>query len=82
VIVLTITQQTSGCTLVQTDETKVLHNPEGRAAGSTLDVLGNLSLDLQTNLDDLKGVGEDLRRKRLLILKSMSIDQKLCQLTT
>jgi hypothetical protein len=67
VIVLTITQQTRGCTLVQTDETKVLHDPEGRPAGSTLNVLGNLSLDLQTNLDNLQGVGEDLRRKRLLV---------------
>jgi hypothetical protein len=64
VIVLTITQQTSGCTLVQTHETKVLHDPEGRAARSTLNVLGDLTLDLQTNLDDLEGVGEDLRRKK------------------
>jgi len=67
VIVLTITQQTSGCTLVQTDKTKVLHNPEGRTARSTINILRNLTLDLQTNLDNLEGVGEDLRRKRLLI---------------
>jgi hypothetical protein len=82
VIALTITQQTSSGTLVQTHETKVLHDPEGGAARSTLDVLSNLTLDLQTNLDDLQGVGEDLRRKRLLTSINMSIHQKMCQLTT
>lgn len=76
-IVLTITQQTSGRTLVQTDETQVLHDPEGRAAGSSLNVLRNLTLDLQTNLDNLQGVGEDLRRERLLIYKGMSIHPKI-----
>jgi hypothetical protein len=70
VIVLTIAQQTGSSTLVQTHKTEVLHDPEGRAARSTLNVLGNLTLDLQTDLDDLQRVGEDLRRKRFVNVKN------------
>lgn len=66
-IVLTVTQQTSGGTLVQTHETEVLHDPQGRAARSTLDVLGDLTLDLETNLDDLQRVGEDLEKRKKLL---------------
>lgn len=73
-IVLTVTEQTSGGTLVQTHETEVLHDPQGRAARSTLDVLGDLTLDLETNLDDLQRVGEDLeKRKKLLTQRKTKV---------
>lgn len=57
---LTITKETSASSLVQTNKTQVLHNPESGATRSTLNVLGNLTLHLQSNFDDLKRVGEDL----------------------
>ena len=59
-IPLTIAKETSAGSLVQTNETQVLHNPEGRAARSTLNILSDLTLHLQSNFDDLEGVGEDL----------------------
>lgn len=57
---LTITEETSASSLVQTNETQILHNPKSGATRSTLDVLGNLTLHLQSNFDNLKRVGEDL----------------------
>lgn len=77
VIVLTIAQQTGAGTLVQTDQTEVLHDPEGGAARSALDILGNLTLHLQTDLDNLKWIGEDLETKRLVTARHMSIDRLL-----
>lgn len=55
-----ITEQTSGSALVQTDETQVANNPHGRSLRGTTSRLGNLTLDLETNLDDFERVGEDL----------------------
>lgn len=57
---LTITQKTGAGSLVQANETQVPHNPHGRSPRDTLDVLGKFTLNLQPNLDNLKGVGEDL----------------------
>jgi hypothetical protein len=59
-VLLTITKQTGTCSLVQTNQTQVLHDPKGRATRSTLNVLRNLTLNLQTDLDDFKRVGENL----------------------
>lgn len=47
-----VTEETSGGTLVETDETEVLDDPEGRSAGDAFDIFSNFSLDLETNLDD------------------------------
>ncbi len=55
-----ITEQTSAGALVQTDQTQVLDNPKRGAARSSLDGLGDLTLNLQANLDDFQGVGENL----------------------
>ena len=58
-----VTQQTCGCTLVQTDETKVTHDPESRALSDLLALTGgglhSFTLNLETNLDNFKGVCED-----------------------
>lgn len=62
---LTITKQTGTCSLVQTHQTQVLDDPECRAARSTLNRLGDLTLDLETNLDNLQRVGEDLKDLQL-----------------
>lgn len=57
---LTITQQASTGSLVQTDQTQVLDDPERRATRGTLDVLSNLTLNLQANFDDFQRVCENL----------------------
>lgn len=58
-----VTQQARGGTLVKTDETKVTHDPKSRALGDLLALarsgLDGLTLNLQTNLDNLERVGED-----------------------
>jgi hypothetical protein len=59
---LTITQETGTGALVQANETQVLDNPHGRTPGSAIHVLCDLALNLESNLDNLKRVGEDLRR--------------------
>lgn len=60
--VLTVTEQAGAGTLIQAHQTQVLHNPHGRATGGSLDGLGNLTLNLQANLDNLEGICEDLIR--------------------
>lgn len=58
-----VTEETGTGALVEADETEVPDNPEGGAArGSTFHagVFRNFTLDLKANLDDLKGVSEDL----------------------
>jgi hypothetical protein len=60
--VLTVTEQASASTLVQSHQTQILHNPHGRATGSSLDRLGNLTLNLQADLDNLEGICEDLTK--------------------
>lgn len=57
---LTIAQKTSAGSLVQADQTKVPNDPHGRSLWNALDVLCKLTLDLKTNLDDLKRICEDL----------------------
>ena len=58
-----VTHQASRGALVKTDKTKVAHDPHGRALGDLLALassgLDGLTLDLKTNLDNLKRVGED-----------------------
>lgn len=61
--VLTITKQASAGTFVQAHQTQVLHDPESRTTRSALHVLCNLTLDLQTDLDNLQWVREDLEEK-------------------
>lgn len=63
--ILTITKETSAGSLVQAHETQILHNPQGRTARSALNVLSNLTLHLQTNLDDLQGVCENLTKLKI-----------------
>lgn len=58
--VLTITQETGAGSFVQTDETQIPDNPHSRSLGNAIDALCKLTLDLQTNLDNLKRVCEDL----------------------
>lgn len=58
--VLTITQQASTGSFIQTHQTQILHDPESRAARSALDVLSDLTLNLQTDLDNLQWICEDL----------------------
>ena len=56
-----ITEQARRRALVQTDQTEVADDPDGRPLRRTLDALGHLALDLKTDLDDFERVGEDLR---------------------
>jgi hypothetical protein len=60
--VLTVTQETSAGSFVQTNKTQISDNPHSRSLGNALDALCKLTLDLQTDLDNLKGVCEDLYR--------------------
>ncbi|KAI6754925.1 hypothetical protein HG531_004031 [Fusarium graminearum] len=55
-----IAEQTRRSALVQSDETQVAHNPHGRSLRCSFNGLGDLALDLETNLDDLEWVGENL----------------------
>lgn len=50
-----ITEETGGGALVEADETKILYDPEGRAAGDSFDVFRDFSLYLEPNLHDFKG---------------------------
>ena len=56
----TITQKTSGSSLVQANETKISDDPHSRSLWNTFDVLCKFTLDLQTNLDDFERVCEYL----------------------
>lgn len=56
----TITQETGTSSLVETNETQVFNNPHSRSLGNAFHVLGKLALDLQTNLDNLKRICENL----------------------
>lgn len=55
-----ITKQASRSALVKTDETQIANNPHSRSLRSTTNSLGDLALDLETNLDNFERVGEDL----------------------
>lgn len=59
-----ITEQARRRALVQTDQAEVADDPDGRPLRRTLDALGHLALDLETDLDDFEGVGEDLQNKQ------------------
>lgn len=50
-----VAEETGRCTLIQADETKVLYDPEGRAAWDSFDSFCDFSLDLETNLNDFQG---------------------------
>lgn len=63
--VYTITKQTCASPSVQTHQTQVLHNPEGRTTGSAFDSFSDLALNLQADLDDFKRIGEHLMRPAL-----------------
>ena len=56
----TISKQACAGTLVQPHKTEVAHDPYGRAPGRIGNGLGHLALDLQSDLDNLERVGEDL----------------------
>ena len=55
-----VTEQTGRGALVEADETEIANNPHGRALGGAANSLGNLTLNLETDLDDFEGVREDL----------------------
>ena len=55
-----IAEQAGRCALVQPNETQVSHDPHGRSLRCSFDGLGDLSLHLETNFDDLERVGEYL----------------------
>lgn len=57
---LTVTKQTGTSPLVQSNQTQVLDNPDCRSAWGTVDSLGDLSLNLETDLYDLEGICENL----------------------
>src|SRR5699024_4092789 len=77
----TVTKETSTHSLVQTHQSQVLHNPERRAARSTLDRLRDFTLDLQTDLDDFKRVGEDLTNSVLALRCSLKSSLETHHLT-
>lgn len=54
----TITEQAGGSSLVETNKTQVLYDPHCGSLGNALDVLCEFTLDLETNLDNFKGVCE------------------------
>lgn len=56
-----VAQQARRRALVQAHQAEVAHDPHGRPLGRALDALGHLALDLEADLDDLEGVGEDLQ---------------------
>ena len=62
-----VAEEASGGTLVKANETKVLDDPHGRATGDAGDRFGNFTLDLQADLNNFEGVGEDLHQ--LLVAK-------------
>lgn len=50
-----IAEETGGGALIEADETKILYDPEGRAAGDAFDIFRDFPLYLEPNLDDFKG---------------------------
>jgi hypothetical protein len=63
-MILTITEKTGTCTLVQSNKTQVSDNPHRRALGGSFHALRKLALNLKTDLDDFEGVGEDLTNEQ------------------
>lgn len=59
-MILTITEKAGAGALVQSNQTQVLHNPHSRAARSSVDRLGNLTLHLEPDLDNFQRICEDL----------------------
>jgi hypothetical protein len=57
---LTVTKQASTGAFVETNKSQVLDDPECRAFRRSFGRLGQLALDLESNLDNLKWVREDL----------------------
>lgn len=55
-----VAEKAGASALVESDETQVLDDPERGATRSAFYILGNLSLDLQADLDNFQGIGEDL----------------------
>ena len=56
-----ITEEAGGGAFVKSDETEILDNPHGGAAGDPFNGFGDFALDLESDLDDLEGVGKNLR---------------------
>ena len=56
-----IAEQAGRSALVQSNETQISYDPHGRSLRCSFDGLGDLSLHLETNFDDLERVGEDLK---------------------
>ena len=69
-----VAQKTCTGTLVQTNNTQMLHNPNGRATWYTA-VLGLFTLHLETNLDDLQWVGENLINLKFSFFFFLSLKQ-------
>lgn len=57
---LTITKQTGAGSLVQANKTQVSYDPHSGSPRDTLYVLGEFTLNLQANLNDLERIREDL----------------------
>ncbi len=57
-----VAEQAGGSTFVEADESKVLDYPHCGAPRSPVHGFGDFALDLETNLDNFEGVGEDLTR--------------------
>lgn len=57
---LTVAEKTSTGSLVQANKTQIPDNPHGGSPRNTFNVLREFTLDLQADLDNLKGVREDL----------------------
>lgn len=57
---LTIAEETSASSLVQSHQTQVLHNPHSGTTRCPFHRLGNFTLDLESNLDNFQGIREDL----------------------
>src|SRR5467141_609101 len=60
---LTITQETCAGSFIQAHQTQISYYPYRRPPRSTLDILCDFSLNLKANLNNLKGIGEDLRHQ-------------------
>lgn len=74
-----VTEETCGCALVETDETEVLNDPEGRTAGNAFHIFGDLSLNLETNLDDFEGARGGVLALGTLVTGVLWIISTRCQ---
>ena len=55
-----IAKETGGGALVEADKAEIFDDPHCGTPGDAFNGFGDFALDLETNFDDFKGVGEHL----------------------